>query len=144
MSSPVYGALRAQRAITREGRFVFCSDTGAPLNHNNVTKRIRYPIPRHLGLERRRPYQTRHTAATLWLAVGESPAWLVRPPGHSSTEMLFRRYSRFVPNLTRRDDSAFEALVDHMWTTVRGLSDDENLTEAARVVGSSPEGDQAP
>jgi integrase len=31
--------------------------------------------------------------------------------GHSSTEMLFRVYSRFVPNLTRQDGSAFERLL---------------------------------
>ena len=111
MSSPVNEALRAQHGITGEGRFVFCTDTGAPLNHNNVTKRIWYPILRHLGLEKRRPYQTRHTAATLWLAAGESPEWIARQLGHTSTEMLFRRYSRFVPNLTRQDGSAFEALV---------------------------------
>jgi hypothetical protein len=31
--------------------------------------------------------------------------------GHSTTEMLFRVYSRFVPNLTRQDGSAFERLL---------------------------------
>ena len=31
--------------------------------------------------------------------------------GHSSTEMLFTVYSRFVPNLTRQDGSAFETLL---------------------------------
>jgi integrase len=31
--------------------------------------------------------------------------------GHSTTEMLFRTYSRYVPNLTRRDGSAFERLL---------------------------------
>ncbi len=76
-----------------------------------LLKRIWYPILRHLGLEKRRPYQTRHTAATLWLAAGESPEWIARQLGHTSTEMLFRRYSRFVPNLTRQDRSDFEALV---------------------------------
>ena len=76
MSSPVYDALRAQREISGEGRLVFCTDTGAPLNHNNVTKRIWYSILRHLGLEKRRPYQTRHTAATLWPAAGESTEWI--------------------------------------------------------------------
>jgi integrase len=79
MSSPVYETLRAQREITGEGRFVFCTDTGAPLNHNNVTKRIWYPILRHLGSEKRRPYQTRHTAATLWLAA--CGFWVARASG---------------------------------------------------------------
>jgi integrase len=47
----------------------------------------------------------------LWLAAGESPEWIARQMGHSTTEMLFRVYSRFVPNLTRQDGSAFERLV---------------------------------
>jgi len=31
--------------------------------------------------------------------------------GHSTTEMLFRVYSRYVPNLTGQDGSAFERLL---------------------------------
>jgi integrase len=31
--------------------------------------------------------------------------------GHTTTEMLFRVYSRYVPNLTRQDGSAFERLL---------------------------------
>jgi integrase len=31
--------------------------------------------------------------------------------GHTSTEMLFRVYSRYVPNLTRQDGSAMERLL---------------------------------
>ena len=31
--------------------------------------------------------------------------------GHTTTEMLFRVYSRYVPNLTRRDGSAMERLL---------------------------------
>jgi len=48
----------------------------------------------------------RHTAATLWLASGESPEWIANQMGHANTEMLFRTYSRYVPNLTRKDGSA--------------------------------------
>jgi integrase len=62
-------------------------------------------------LKRRNPYQTRHTAATLWLASGESPEWIARQMGHSNTKMLFTVYSRYVPNLTRQDGSAFERLL---------------------------------
>ena len=64
-----------------------------------------------LGLKKRRPYQCRHTAATLWLAAGEAPEWIARQLGHTTTEMLFRVYSRYVPNLTRRDGSAFDNLI---------------------------------
>lgn len=76
-----------------------------------MTKRVWYPLLAYLGLEKRRPYQTRHTAATLWLASGEAPEWIARQMGHTSTEMLFRVYSRYVPNLTRQDGSAFERLL---------------------------------
>jgi integrase len=31
--------------------------------------------------------------------------------GHTTTEMLFKVYSRFVPNLTRRDGAAFEKML---------------------------------
>jgi integrase len=111
MSQPVYDALKHQYLATGEQEYVFSSQSGAPLSNNNVTKRVWYPMLAHLDLRKRRPYQTRHTAATLWLASGESPEWIARQMGHANTEMLFRVYSRYVPNLTRRDGSAFERLL---------------------------------
>lgn len=111
MNEMAYQALKAQQAVTGEGDFVFCTRIGTPLNHNNVTKRVWYPLLRYLGLPKRTPYQTRHTAATLWLASGENPEWIARQMGHTTTEMLFRVYSRYVPNLTRQDGSAFERLL---------------------------------
>ena len=112
MSEIVYDALKEQEKATGDEQFVFCNSKGSPLSHNNVTKRVWYPLLRLLGLAKRRPYQTRHTAATLWLAAGENPEWIARQMGHTTTEMLFRVYSRYVPNLTRRDGSAFEALLN--------------------------------
>lgn len=111
MSQMVYDALKAQHKVSKHSGFVFCTREGTPLNHNNVCNRVWQPLLRHLGLTVRRPYQTRHTAATLWLAAGESPEWIARQMGHTTTEMLFRVYSRFVPNLTRQDGSAFERLL---------------------------------
>jgi len=64
-----------------------------------------------LDIAYRRPYNTRHTCATLWLASGESPEWAARQLGHANTQMLFSVYSRYVPNLTRNDGSAFERLL---------------------------------
>jgi integrase len=54
----------------------------------------------------------RHTAATLMLASGENPEWVAMVLGHTTTEMLFRVYSRFVPNLTRQDGRAFAGLIN--------------------------------
>ena len=112
MLSPVYDALKDQYDNTAHlSEYVFCNSHFQPLDHNNVTKRVWYPLLQHLGMKKRRPYQTRHTAATLFLASGENPEWVARVLGHSSTEMLFRVYSRYIPNLTRQDGSAFERLL---------------------------------
>ncbi len=112
MSGPVLQALLRQRDATfGHSEFVFCTRSGLPIDVDNFTNRIWYPLLRNLLLEKRRPYQTRHTAATLWLAAGENPEWIARQMGHMDTTMLFRVYSRYVPNLTRRDGSAFESLV---------------------------------
>ena len=112
MSQLVYDALKEQEKATRKvSEFVFCNREGHPLDYKNVNNRVWKPLLRLLGLKIRRPYQCRHTAATLWLAAGENPEWVARQLGHTTTEMLFRVYSRYVPNLTRRDGSAFERLL---------------------------------
>lgn len=111
MSQFVFETLKEQHKVTEKYDYVFCNRKGLPLNNTNITNRIWYPLLQNLNLEKRRPYQTRHTAATLWLASGESPEWIANQMGHSTTEMLFRVYSRYVPNLTRNDGSAFERLL---------------------------------
>lgn len=113
MSEPVRAALLDQRERTgsSETGFVFQGRNSQPINYTNFTNRVWKPLLRHLGLPYRRPYQMRHTAATLWLASGENPLWIARQMGHVNTEMLFRVYSRYVPDLTRRDGSAFDQLL---------------------------------
>jgi integrase len=112
MSDLVYNALKAQEKVTKPvSKYVFCTGKGTPLNHRNVTNRVWYPTLENLSLEKRNPYQTRHTTASLWLAAGESPEWIAKQMGHSNTSMLFKVYSRFVPNATRQDGSAFERLL---------------------------------
>ena len=112
MSHTVFDALKAQ--LPEKGSpedYVFSTRGGGPIDNKNFNDRVWLPLLRHLGFKARRPYQMRHTCATLWLAAGENPEWIARQLGHSTTEMLFRVYSRFVPNLTRRDGSAFERLL---------------------------------
>lgn len=111
MSGPVREALLRQQSRTSENSFVFVNKIGKPLSRQNLLRRKWYPLLEQLGLRKRRQYQTRHTAATLWLAAGENPEWIARQMGHANTEMLFRVYSRYVPNLTRQDGSAFERLL---------------------------------
>ena len=115
MSGPVFRTLseRAARcnAQADPDGYVFASRSGQPVDNQNFCNRVWYPLLRHLDLAQRRPYQMRHTAATLWLASGENPEWIAKQLGHTSTEMLFKTYSRYVPNLTRQDGSAFERVL---------------------------------
>lgn len=109
---PVREALLAQWRDGRRGcPYVFHSRLGHPIDAHNFANRIWYPLLKRLGLAKRRPYQTRHTTATLLLASGESPEWVARMMGHASTQMLFTVYSRYVPNLTRQDGSAINRLI---------------------------------
>ena len=112
MVPAVRSALLEQRTLmSEECRWVFGTRGGEPINLVNFTNRIWKPLLRYLGFALRRPYQTRHTAATLMLGSGENPEWVARTLGHVNTEMLFRVYSRYVPNLTRNDGKAFVGLV---------------------------------
>ena len=109
----VRAALLVERERAMAGcPWVFHSDRGNPIDLVNFTNRVWYPLLRNLGLKLRPPYQMRHTAATLMLAAGENPEWVASVLGHSTTEMLFRVYSRFIPNLTRNDGRAFTGLLN--------------------------------
>ena len=45
----------------------------------------------------RRPYQTRHTYASMMLSAGESPMWVAQQMGHSDWTMIARVYGRWIP-----------------------------------------------
>jgi len=106
-------ALEAQRhSRDPDHEYVFCSRQGTPIDAHNFATRVWYPLLRYLEIEKRRPYQTRHTTATLMLASGENPEWIARLMGHANTQMLFTVYSRFVPNLTRQDGRAITGLLN--------------------------------
>jgi len=77
--------LEQRKLVAKDCRWVFAQRNGDPINLVNFTNRIWHPLLRHLGLAPRKPYQTRHTAATLMLASGENPEWVARTLGHANT-----------------------------------------------------------
>ena len=83
-------------------------------------------------------YQMRHTAATLWLASGESPQWISNQLGHSNSQMLFTVYGRFVPNMTRQDGSAIDRLLATRFATGRAPSDEKSADGAAKQPAQPP------
>ncbi|MEO7359278.1 MAG: site-specific integrase, partial [Gemmatimonadaceae bacterium] len=135
-----------------DSEYVFCSRTGEPIDAHNFANRIWYPLLRYVELDKRRPYQTRHTTATLMLASGENPEWIAKLMGHANTQMLFTVYSRFVPNLTRQDGHAITGLLNSRagakapTATVKKQSDLSKLSRAQleamlRAMGTSSKED---
>lgn len=87
MNRLVLEALKRPRDLSAHlGEYVFCGRAGQPIESANFVNRVWYPLLRHLSLAKRRPYQMCHTAATLWLAAGESPEWIARQLGHTTTK----------------------------------------------------------
>ena len=111
MSQPVFDALKEQHKRTGKFEWVFCNGEGKQLQINNVSNRVWRPLLALLQLPYRRLYQTRHTAATLWLAAGENVLWVSQMLGHSDPHVTLQKYAKYAPDLTRRDGSAFEALL---------------------------------
>ncbi len=94
-----------------QSSFVFTNSNNGLIDNNGFRKFVWYPLLKHLGLKQRTPYQTRHTAATMMLASGESPEWIANQLGHCNTEMLFKVYSRYVKNIKHNDGERFSKMV---------------------------------
>ena len=100
--------LKKDTAFDQNDDFVFCTQEGKHVNNNNICTRVWHPMLRLLNLKPRKMYQTRHTTASFWLASGESPEWIAKQLGHSSTALLFSTYSRFIANNTQKDGTRFD------------------------------------
>ena len=93
------------------GRLLFPAAMGGYVNLDNWRKRVWYPALDKAGLQRRPPYQLRHTFATLSLAAGASIEWISRYMGHSDIRTTLRFYARFLPETETRNLDLLDAFV---------------------------------
>jgi len=115
LSAMVIEVLKQHKFTTKHDKAednIFLKPNGCYLRSDYIGRYVWHPLLRLLKLKSRAMYQTRHTAASIWLASGESPEWIARQLGHTSTEMLFRTYSRFVPNMTKIDGTRVDQYLD--------------------------------
>ena len=91
--------------------FVFTTPKGKAIDTHYISKKIWYPTLKKAGLKRRRPYETRHTAAVLHIAAHENPLYISQMLGHSDTRLLFEVYAPYVANASRLDGSAFSNMM---------------------------------
>lgn len=62
------------------------------------------------GVRYRRPYQTRHTYASMMLSVGEHPMWVAKQMGHSDWTIIARVYGRWMSTANGNAGSKAEAI----------------------------------
>lgn len=83
------------------------------LNNDQAAREIWKLGCRKAGVRYRKPYQTRHTYASMMLTAGESPMWVAQQMGHSDWGMIRTVYGHFIPdshpNAGRAAESMFGA-----------------------------------
>ena len=90
---------------------VFANGRGDPLDYRVVVQRNFKPLVKAAGLEPLRPYDLRHTCATLLLAGGEHPKVVAERLGHSSTVMTMDVYSHVLPDMQEAAADKLERLL---------------------------------
>jgi integrase len=115
-------ALRAHKAAQAADRLragpawvdhdlVFCNATGEPLEWRVVTRRYFKPLLRMASLPAFRPYDLRHTCATLLLVSGENPKVVQERLGHSSVALTLDVYSHVLPDMQQDAAAKLEAML---------------------------------
>lgn len=66
-------------------------------NESKITKRWKNALEK-AGVRYRRPYQTRHTFASMMLSAGENVMYVAGQLGHADWSMVVRVYGRWVPS----------------------------------------------
>jgi integrase len=106
---PLYSLLQKHRAAAIGATYVFTGKLGGPLQVDNLRNKVWYPALQAAKLRKRTMYQTRHTFASLMLSHGEDPLWVARMLGHTTLDMIFRHYGKFIRNRARKDGTRFLA-----------------------------------
>jgi len=110
-SSVIDAFKRQERRTGLMDSHIFMTQANRPFSDAFMRKKFRHLL-RLAGLRYRPPVQMRHAFATLHIAAGENISWVSETLGHASVEITLKRYNRFVPNLTRKDGSAFEEIME--------------------------------
>ncbi|MBC2655506.1 site-specific integrase [Pseudomonas sp. MSSRFD41] len=110
---PARDALLKQKAQTflAGGRVFMNPNSAQPWEESGeIRKVIWLPALRKAGVRYRRPYQTRHTYASMMLSAGEHPMWVASQMGHKDWTMIARIYGRWMPSADTDAGGRAEAL----------------------------------
>lgn len=125
---PALEALKAQKAFTfLAGGEVFQNPKTAErwAGDGPIRKTMWAHALKKAGVRYRRPYQTRHTYASMMLSAGEHPMWVAQQMGHSDWTMIARVYGRWMPS----DQSQAGDKAELMWLP-KSDNDDDSVRES--------------
>lgn len=113
MLPPVEQALEElrQRHLTSISGHIFVTKAGNPINKH--LDEIWARGLKKAGLRHRPSYQLRHTFASICIQQGIAPGWVAMVLGHSSMEMTFTRYARYIPEPQAEHERKLAHLFTH-------------------------------
>lgn len=90
---------------------VFCTGEGQPLEWRVVARRYFRPLIKSAGLPHMRPYDLRHSCATLLLASGENAKVVSERLGHAKVALTLDVYSHVLPDMQQGAADKLESLL---------------------------------
>jgi integrase len=104
--SVLKGHLRQQREYwLAQGKaqpdWLFPNEEGSWSDMSNIANRHFYPCMEKAGLHRRRPYDLRHTYASLLLTAGAPMAFVSEQMGHANIQLTVKLYGHLEPRANR-------------------------------------------
>lgn len=99
------------QCIPNEKDLIFPSDTGTPLDKNNLVQRQFEPALRRAGLRKIRFHDLRHTFASLLIAQGEHPKYIQVQMGHSSINVTMDVYGHLMNTVNQESAKRLDSVV---------------------------------
>lgn len=100
---PALAAIKAQKEHTwvgaaPDGEVFRNPGTGERWPSSQGVQKIWPSALKRAGVRYRRPYQMRHTYASMMLSAGEHPMWVAKQMGHKDWAMIIRVYGKWMPS----------------------------------------------
>lgn len=110
---PAISALEVQKKFTKEGHIFLNPRTNRPWKHDGPLRKTAWkPALIKAGVKYRKPYNTRHTFASIMLSSNVNPTWIAKQLGHKDWGMIRKVYGRWIPDV----DVALHDSISYLWT----------------------------
>jgi integrase len=86
-----------QEGLGKVREWVFCSESGQPMDPSKVGKEFRKVLDKAVLKGRFSVHSLRHSYASRLLQLGQSPAYVQRQLGHASIQLTVDTYGRWLP-----------------------------------------------